>query len=155
MWVFAAGWLLVECVLGFGLVLWPVLWAIGRERRATRVADPECARCGYILKGNLSGRCPECGVGLGRRTMLYPGKDLPLATTPRLWLWATVVVAVVLAMLVVVPEVPRSAWERMGARGEWIEHVPVMAGVVIFVTWVIGHVWLRHRGRVRRWPHIW
>jgi hypothetical protein len=80
---------------------------------------------------------------------------LPLATAPRLWLWATVVVAVVLLVVAVVPEVPRSAWERTGAKGEWVDRVPLIAGAVTFVIWVIGHLWLRHRGRVRRWPHLW
>jgi ssDNA-binding Zn-finger/Zn-ribbon topoisomerase 1 len=31
----------------------------------------ECAQCGYILKGNISGRCPECGWRLPRRYRAY------------------------------------------------------------------------------------
>lgn len=33
-----------------------------RLRRARRFADHCCARCGYDLTGNVSGRCPECGT---------------------------------------------------------------------------------------------
>ena|GEM_PF-3426012 len=31
----------------------------------------ECAACGYSLKGNVSGRCPECGWRLPRRYRAY------------------------------------------------------------------------------------
>jgi hypothetical protein len=31
----------------------------------------ECAKCGYNLKGNVSGRCPECGWRLPRRYRAY------------------------------------------------------------------------------------
>jgi len=31
----------------------------------------ECAQCGYNLKGNASGRCPECGWKLPRRYRAY------------------------------------------------------------------------------------
>ena len=27
-----------------------------------------CDRCGYDLTGNVSGRCPECGAGVAKRT---------------------------------------------------------------------------------------
>jgi len=35
-----------------------VLW--NRDRRRARPGL--CSRCGYDLKGNLSGVCPECGL---------------------------------------------------------------------------------------------
>ena len=31
----------------------------------------ECARCGYNLKGNVTGRCPECGWRLSLRHRAY------------------------------------------------------------------------------------
>lgn len=37
------------------------LW---RDRR--RRAAGLCIRCGYPLRGNVSGRCPECGTGVAR-----------------------------------------------------------------------------------------
>jgi hypothetical protein len=33
-------------------------WRLGRRR----VAQGHCANCGYNLTGNVSGRCPECGI---------------------------------------------------------------------------------------------
>jgi hypothetical protein len=30
------------------------------------VAGGSCLNCGYNLTGNLSGRCPECGVTIGQ-----------------------------------------------------------------------------------------
>lgn len=35
-------------------------WA--RQRRA--MATGRCIRCGYDLRGNVSGKCPECGLGV-------------------------------------------------------------------------------------------
>ena len=34
----------------------------------------ECAKCGYNLTGNVSGRCPECGWKLPRRFRAYRRK---------------------------------------------------------------------------------
>ncbi len=31
------------------------------RRGKTRTDGPLCPRCGYSLRGNISGRCPECG----------------------------------------------------------------------------------------------
>jgi len=33
----------------------------GRYRRAARMASGHCVKCGYDLRGNVSGKCPECG----------------------------------------------------------------------------------------------
>lgn len=33
----------------------------GRCRRVARIASSHCQKCGYDLKGNVSGVCPECG----------------------------------------------------------------------------------------------
>lgn len=57
-------WLLVG-LCGF------VAWLAGR-RPAKAVEHGGCARCGYDLRGNVSGTCPECGTvrsavaGVGR-----------------------------------------------------------------------------------------
>jgi hypothetical protein len=45
------------------LLLTPAVVALaGRIRRRTRHAKGLCARCGYDLRGNVSGVCPECGA---------------------------------------------------------------------------------------------
>lgn len=38
-------------------------WGVsrGRCRRAARMASGHCVKCGYDLRGDVSGRCPECG----------------------------------------------------------------------------------------------
>jgi len=43
--------------LAMCLAATPVLWFVDRRRRRPGY----CAKCGYDLTKNLSGRCPECG----------------------------------------------------------------------------------------------
>jgi hypothetical protein len=38
-----------------------VAFVLGPVRRRYRYQRNQCIRCGYDLKGNVSGRCPECG----------------------------------------------------------------------------------------------
>jgi len=40
-----------------------MLWRRDRHRRT----PGHCARCGYDLTGNVSGRCPECGVEITQK----------------------------------------------------------------------------------------
>jgi hypothetical protein len=40
----------------------PAVWVAHRLRRRRRVLAGHCAVCGYDLRGNESGRCPECGA---------------------------------------------------------------------------------------------
>ncbi len=49
------------------LVLGGLRTAAWLHVRQTR-PDPVCGTCGYCLTGNVSGRCPECGTRVGRRT---------------------------------------------------------------------------------------
>ena len=35
---------------------------------------PRCARCGYDLTGNVSGKCPECGASLTEGGVIAPGQ---------------------------------------------------------------------------------
>ena len=53
-WVFTVG---GSCQ--WGLLVWSLLrlW----QRRRDRDNRPRCVRCGYLLIGNVSGICPECG----------------------------------------------------------------------------------------------
>ena len=47
--------------LPFLLIATPVVWCIWRNRMNDPHA-PTCENCGYILTGNTSGICPECGT---------------------------------------------------------------------------------------------
>jgi len=46
-----------------GFAVYPVIFFIGsyRRRRMRRQVLQPCVQCGYDLKGNESGTCPECG----------------------------------------------------------------------------------------------
>jgi hypothetical protein len=48
---------MIGCALPTVLLWW-------HDRR--RILAGECRRCGYDLTGNVSGRCPECGVAVER-----------------------------------------------------------------------------------------
>jgi len=45
---------------GYGLGVYLV-----RAKRAAS-KEPRCTECGYLLVGNTSGRCPECGMRVSR-----------------------------------------------------------------------------------------
>ena len=57
---------LAPCVLiliSQGLLLWfAIVRPVMRRRRVC--TEGRCAQCGYDLTGNVSGRCPECGVAV-------------------------------------------------------------------------------------------
>lgn len=58
-------WLL--CFVGAAICAVGIVWPVGEIRRMLRQSlcecgVPTCIRCGYNLKDNLSGRCPECGT---------------------------------------------------------------------------------------------
>lgn len=76
-WVEYYGWLDEMQMLGWGKVWWVPLplpialllarpaWHVIRCRR--RRIKGCCVSCGYDLTGNVSGRCPECGVAVSAR----------------------------------------------------------------------------------------
>lgn len=56
----------LTCPLWFVMALStviPALGAVATLRRRYRRKNKLCARCGYPLRGNVSGVCPECGSG--------------------------------------------------------------------------------------------
>ena len=58
----------------YGLVvsaelLLPMMWVIGKVRRATSVRDHLCITCRYNLTGNISGVGPECGTKVSRNSL--------------------------------------------------------------------------------------
>ena len=55
-----AGWWLLAFLAGF-FVLRHRLRTI---RNYERMRNGQCRKCGYLLRGNVSGVCPECGTGL-------------------------------------------------------------------------------------------
>ena len=56
-WIVTALWVLVP-IAAIGT---PILDVIHR-RALTAPRPPSCRRCYYNLTGNVSGRCPECGM---------------------------------------------------------------------------------------------
>jgi len=57
--------------IGYCILFWTACWCVTRKRRrgdeeARRRRVGLCERCGYDLQGNVSGVCPECGLGFGR-----------------------------------------------------------------------------------------
>ena len=76
LWFVAAGGFLLIGIITGGLgpvavfvaalsVVWLPFWywfERPAELRRARKANGQCLRCGYDLKGNVSGVCPECGT---------------------------------------------------------------------------------------------
>ncbi len=51
---------LLSPILAVVLALPPLGWFAANRRKRAR--HPRCTSCGYNLTGNITGRCPECGV---------------------------------------------------------------------------------------------
>lgn len=58
-WCMLPCWLPFPVFLAFAGFLWSLWW---RYRR--RFAQGRCQQCGYDLRENVSGRCPECGTAV-------------------------------------------------------------------------------------------
>ncbi len=58
-------------VVGLPATLAWVLWLFDR----THHPAGHCRRCGYDLTGNLSGRCPECGVAISVSREVETGQN--------------------------------------------------------------------------------
>ncbi|MFY4730960.1 hypothetical protein [Nitrospira sp. BLG_2] len=50
-----------QIVMAHGLLIAGVCYLHSRRRRLLKGQALSCARCGYLLIGNASGVCPECG----------------------------------------------------------------------------------------------
>ena len=55
-WPWQVGYAVLE-VIAIGVVIAAWWFALRRVRQ-----PGECATCGFALRGNTSGRCPECGA---------------------------------------------------------------------------------------------
>jgi len=57
-------WVLMMPVWQVGLIfaLLPMFWLVVRGKRIQRRRSGRCVACGYELRGNVSGVCPECGA---------------------------------------------------------------------------------------------
>jgi hypothetical protein len=63
----------VFVVLSFLFTLLGTLHGVQSDERMRRHLVPSlCAKCGYNLTGNVSGRCPECGARTSRRVRSKP-----------------------------------------------------------------------------------
>ena len=58
LFVMMAIWVVAFPSTAIGAMIAVELW---RDRRKRRHRRPGVCRCGYDLRGNPSGRCPECG----------------------------------------------------------------------------------------------
>jgi hypothetical protein len=64
----SAGRIRLECPLWIPLVLAAAPTVILWRRDRHRPPPGHCQKCGYNLTGNVSGRCPECGMKTEART---------------------------------------------------------------------------------------
>jgi hypothetical protein len=49
----------------YAAIVWMLFMGPGAVRRRVRRKRGQCAACGYSLRGNVSDKCPECGVMVG------------------------------------------------------------------------------------------
>jgi hypothetical protein len=79
-------------VLGVGLA--GMLWLCCRLKfKPTTASEPQCRRCGYLVVGNVSGVCPECGNDLRAGGVRLPKQRKPLGFFARVIGWAIAVAA--------------------------------------------------------------
>ena len=72
-----------------------------RQQRWRRASWGECQGCGYNLTGNISGRCPECGMKIVASEADAPAPRAPSPVTDKQpwWIWAAVLAAMIVAGL--------------------------------------------------------
>ena len=118
-------WTGVALDTGFWGACWFLLLAIsGRLRRELRARRACCAECGYLLLGNITGVCSECGapgptgaqlVGREWRAKLHRSQML------QLWTVGLVCGLVIAAWMVWPPERPIGTFEGAIERGSYDE----------------------------------
>ena len=76
-------------------------WLPGHERWA-RARKGLCAKCGYDLSGNVSGRCPECGEAVDHNSRNRQVNIAPSLITEKQpwWVWGAVVATIAMAVIV-------------------------------------------------------
>jgi len=62
--IFAAAiaWALGCALMAIGIVTAMINWSHTHELHSRRRRGGRCTTCGYDLRGNVTGRCPECGT---------------------------------------------------------------------------------------------
>jgi hypothetical protein len=71
-----------------------------RQDRWQRSSQGLCTRCGYDLRGNCSGTCPECGTTLDRIEQRSAPSGPSVVFDPQPWWVWTITAAVMICMVV-------------------------------------------------------
>jgi hypothetical protein len=75
------------------MALGAVVWLCCRIKVRAISSEPQCRRCGYLVMGNVSGVCPECGNDLRGGGIHVPKPRGPLGFKTRVVAWSVAVVA--------------------------------------------------------------
>jgi hypothetical protein len=114
------------------LALALVAMLLRRERRCDCL--PRCARCGYIVRGVPSARCPECGSRLYPRGVRFPGFFRRPGPRPRVELWSLLVIAAWVAVV--------ASWMAASGWTGAVDHADalnlLLASFVLAVLWLAG-----------------
>jgi len=62
-------------LLAVPFLLWPGAWLVRGLRRMRRWRNHHCPDCGYNLRGNTSGVCPECGARMPLKESVFNRPD--------------------------------------------------------------------------------
>jgi len=110
----------------------------GWSSRFSALSDPRrvaCQGCGYDLRGNKSGRCPECGLRISTAqptTTPSPNRWSWLQLGKAFGLWILLVLGAGIGMGVLLAFVPLQWTDTLPLAGE------MMVAMILFVLWFGG-----------------
>ena len=111
--------------------------------------EPQCARCGYVVRAIASRRCPECGSRLYPGGVTYRGEFRPPGLGARVRAWS---VLIALAWLpYAAPALAAYLDEDRTAAASATYAGFGRATLLLLAVWVAGAcvLYLRHRGHGR------